>query len=460
MKITNINKFAKYFEHEIVKKGNENLLVKGVSTDTRTIEEGTVFLPLCGDNFNGHDFIPDALKKGACAVIVGQGENFDLNTLQKEDLWVFSVKDTLLAYQEIAASYLLEFKNLKKIGITGTSGKTTTKEIIKSILSAKYKVHANYANFNNRVGVPKTALEVEPDHDVVIFEMGMGAPFDIDILSKIVKPDISIITSIGEGHLEFFDSIEDIARTKKGIFKYSNENGYAILSINTNLYSILIQNIKIKLIKFDEKNSEKIHVLKDNGIEGYEIEYSKENVHYPLGGAHNLINLHFGIYVGEVLGLKKEDIIKGIENISVPGMRNQIKKGEYTIIVDCYNANPSSMKVSLDFFNTADNKKNGNKIAVLGDMLELGKSSPRLHFEVGKHIGEECADIDYVFLFGTLSKNILEGLISGSFDREKVFYFDDKNELNKKLKKTINKNDMILFKASRGMKLEEVADNI
>jgi UDP-N-acetylmuramoyl-tripeptide--D-alanyl-D-alanine ligase len=118
------------------------------------------------------------------------------------------------------------------------------------------------------------------------------------------------------------------------------------------------------------------------------------------------------------------------------------------------------MKVSLDFFNTADNKKNGNKIAVLGDMLELGKSSPRLHFEVGKHIGEECADIDYVFLFGTLSKNILEGLISGSFDREKVFYFDDKNELNKKLKKTINKNDMILFKASRGMKLEEVADNI
>ncbi len=462
MNETKINDFIKYFKNSVFHKGNENLTINHVSTDSRECGPNQVFLALVGEKFDAHDFIPDVIKLNCSVIIINKEKILSVEDYINEETWVLCVDDTLRAYHEIAHSYLKTMPNLIKIGVTGSSGKTTVKEIIKSLLSTKYKVYANKGNFNNRFGVPRTALEITSDIEVAIFEMGMGEPNDIEKYAWIVRPNIACITSISEAHIGYFESLEQIARTKKGIFKYFNHECYAVVNENEKLYSILVQGVKGKIITINKIKSKKIKVIDNLGLNGYLLKVRDKKVRFTLGGGHNVTNLHFGLSIAEILNLNTEQIIKGIENVKLPGMRNQIKHGKYTVILDCYNANPDSMISALTHFNEIPlkDKINLKKIVVLADMLELGNKSVELHKSVGEYIASNCQNINYLFTTGTYGRYISEHAVSSGFDKTAASYLRDKIELLEKLKSLIKKGDFILFKASRGMKLEEIAEKL
>ncbi len=462
MNKTYILDFINFFNNEIKNRGNEELYINHVSTDSRTVKPGQVFLALVGDKFDAHDFIPHIFEKNVPVIIIEKNKYDKLQKHINGKVWVLCVDNTLTAYHEIARSYLETMPDLIKIGVTGSSGKTTTKEIIKSILSTKYKTYANKGNLNNRFGVPLTALEITSDIEVGIFEMGMGEPYDIEKLAWIVRPHISCITSISEAHIAYFHSLEQIAETKKGIFKYLGKDDFAVLNEDEKLYSILVQDIKAKIRTFNTFKSKKIKIIDNLGLNGYLLKVRDKKVRFTLGGGHNVTNLHFGLLIAEILGLSNEQIIKGIKNVKIPEMRNQIKDGKYTIILDCYNANPSSMISALSHFDELPlkSKINTKKIAVLADMLELGNKSRELHADIGTYIARNCNNINYLLTYGEYGKNIFEQSVKDGFEISRAFAFDDKKELLSKLNSLIKPGDMVLFKASRGMKLEQIAENL
>ena len=453
-----INEIQSYFRHDVLNKGNPELVVFNVSTDSRSYRPEELFIPLSGDNFDGHQFVPDILKKNAAAVIIEKKFWNSIKSNINSGVWVFGVDDTLDAYHEIARNYLNSLSGLKKVAVTGSSGKTTTKEIIRALLSTRYKTQANTGNLNNRFGVPKTALEINSNVEIAVFEMGMGAPGDIEKLAWIVQPDVACITSIGEAHIEFFDSIGGIALTKKGIFAYFNDNCYAVVNPEEPLYSILVDGIKGK-IKPINKNI--IKIIDNLGVNGYKLKVRDKEVIFSLGGGHNITNLCSGLTIAEIFGLSDDEIIQGIKSVEVPGMRNKIKEGEYTILLDCYNANPSSMRAALTYFDSLPLKEQDNKkIAVLADMLELGKNGDKMHHEMGEFIAEKCISLDYLFTYGNKGELIGKGALSKGFNPDRVYSFSKKDDLTRKLKNVIKKGDAILFKASRGMQLEEIAEQI
>lgn len=458
MEKRSITDFRQYFQHEVLNQGSPNQVLTGVSTDSRTYQSSDAFLALAGDTFDGHEFVKSVLEKKASAIIIQRNYWENIKNNIHHPVWIFGVEDTLQTYHEIARNYLKSLPGLKKVAVTGSSGKTTTKEIIRALLSTRYKTQANTGNLNNRFGVPKTALDIHSDTEIAIFEMGMGAPGDIEKLAWIVLPDVGCITSIGEAHIEFFDSLEGIALTKKGIFKYFDEKCYAVVNPEEQLYSILIQDINGKIIPID-KNI--IKIIDNLGVNGYKLKVRDKEVLFSLGGGHNITNLCSGIAVGEIFGLSVEEIIQGIQNIEIPGMRNKVQEGEYTILLDCYNANPSSMRASLTYFDCLPLKeKDSKKVAVLADMLELGRESDRFHREIGEFIVENCPSLDYLFTFGEKGEKIAEGAFNKGFNPEKIFSYLDKEKLMNQLKKIISRGDAVLFKASRGMRLEDIAERI
>ncbi len=447
-----INKIIEYCKGKVICQGGDEQLIYDISTDSRTIKKGDLFIALCGDRFDGHNYINEVLNKGIKAIIVSNNANIEEYIGSASGCWIIGVNNTLEAYQRIAKHYLEQFSNIVKIAITGSNGKTTTKDIIKIILSKHFSVLANEGNFNNQVGVPKTVFTVESHHDAVIIEMGAGKKGDIAKLSDIISPDIGIITSIGKAHIEFFGELEGIAKEKKELFKSFHNNSTAILDREEPHYSSLINDIKNKLISFSSKDDMPFYLIKDLGLDGYLINYKGTECSFRLGGKHNLKNLAFAILAAETLNIPSNIIAENINYILPAKMRSEVIKGQYTIIKDCYNANPDSMKAGLDYISSLNIP--GKKITVLGDMLELGYQSKLLHEEIGNYF--TSLNIDYLLTLGTLAKRIADTVKKSDYLKDKAFSFQAKDELFNKLKKIAKKDDLIYFKASRIMELEKV----
>lgn len=433
-------------------KDIENVFISNISTDTRNISNGQLFIPIKGDNFDGHEFINSAFEKGALCVLTEK----DIST----DKLAIKVKDTRKALGDLAMYYRSLF-DIPVVAITGSAGKTTTKDMIFSVLKEKYNVLKTEGNFNNDIGLPLTVFKLDDSYDVAVFEMGMSHFNEIHYLSKIAKPDIAVITNIGVSHIENLGSRDGILKAKCEIFDYLSQDGIKILNGNDDKLIKLKENQKKTC--FYGYNSTQNDVFADEiavkGISGISCQiHTPKSFFYvdiPQPGMHMVSNALAAASVGYYLNLTNYEIKNGIENFKPTKMRMDIiKTDKYTIINDVYNANPNSVKAGIDVISSAL----GRKVCVLGDMLELGKFAKSLHREIGEYAAEK--GIDVIICIGEISKNMYEGAFNIINKYQQVFYFKNQDEFLENVFNIIKSEDTILVKASRGMKFEKTIEKI
>ncbi|KRG16205.1 UDP-N-acetylmuramoyl-tripeptide--D-alanyl-D-alanine ligase [Lederbergia galactosidilytica] len=437
------NDVTKYKEHTI----------QGIAFDTRMIKAGNLFIPLKGEKADGHQYVDNAIAKGAGAVLWQKDMPYP-----PEDIPVLVVEDTLVALQELAHAYRKQLP-VKVLGITGSNGKTTTKDIAAAVFSQKYRVHKTDGNFNNHIGLPYTLLHMAEDTEIAILEMGMSSKGEISLLSKIAEPDVAIITNIGEAHLQDLGSREAISEAKFEIVDGLAENGLLIIPGEEPLLQekvSIVQGIRTQTFgetSINDVYPEKIHLDE----KGNEFTLKGKEFFLPISGKHNVMNALAVISAAKEFTISDDAIKAGLKKVKISNMRMEWHKGikGTKILNDAYNASPTSMRAVLSMFVTIGDQH--NRIVVLGDMLELGEQEKDYHLEIGMELSPET--IKYVFTYGKLGKYIAEGARE-HFPKDRVFDFMEKNELIKTLTEKIEGNEYILFKASRGAKLEEMIETI
>ncbi|WP_314549700.1 UDP-N-acetylmuramoyl-tripeptide--D-alanyl-D-alanine ligase [uncultured Gemella sp.] len=430
-----------------------NVEITGIAIDSRKVKQGDLFIPFLGENVDGHNYIESAFEKGAAASL-SLKEDFE------SDNNIIYVNDSYEAIQTLAKYYLNSLK-AKTIAITGSNGKTTTKDIITSVLSTKFKVHKTQGNFNNELGVPLTILAAPEDSEILVLEMGADGFGQLDFLSKMVEPDYTVITNIGESHIEFFKSREGIARAKFEITNGMKKDGYFVYNGDEVLLKTLVESSDIKATACGENSYNDIilenYIIARDKID-FKLNISEEYYFTKLKGKHNLYNIMFAVAIASKIGLTNAEIRKAIENtVEITGMRLQsIPYREDSLIInDAYNASPTSMKAAVDVVNSFDDFD--YKTLVLGSMFELGPNEINFHGDVGEYISNNTKDINLVISVGELAENITKQIKN---DKIKTLHFPTTAKVSEYLKNNKHKNEVILFKASRSMKLETIIEEI
>ncbi|HHT96296.1 MAG TPA: UDP-N-acetylmuramoyl-tripeptide--D-alanyl-D-alanine ligase [Clostridiales bacterium] len=427
-------------------KSSKNTNVSGVAIDSRLIENNFLFIATKGEHVDGHHFIDDAFDKGAAAVICEKAPTNPKGTY-------ILVENSLIALKDIAKYYRMQL-DVKIIGITGSVGKTSTKEFISSVLSRKYDVLKTEGNYNNEIGMPLTLLKIRNHHQIAILEMGINDFNEMHRLSEIAKPDIVVITNIGECHLEKLGSRVGVLKAKTEIFDFISENGKVIINGDDDMLSTIDMVGSIKPIRFglDSKNDIFANNLVSKGLLGSSFDIHINNKSYktniPLPGQHMVYNALAAASVGLFIGMNYNEILLGFNEVkTLNGRSNVIQSGNQVIIDDCYNANPISMRAAIDLLAMA----NGRKVAILGDMFELGKDENILHNEIGRYASTR---LDLLICVGELSYHMYEGALENS--NTNILYFKTRDELINQLSSIIRSGDTILVKASNGMKFNEI----
>ena len=372
------------------------------------------------------------------------------------DISVILVDDTLEALQQLAKSYRHEL-DIKVVGITGSNGKTTAKDMVKAVLDTTYRVLKTDGNFNNHIGMPLTILRLDETHDIAVLEMGMSSRGEIEFLSNLAEPDVAIITNIGESHLQDLGSRDGIAEAKLEITSGLAPTGQLVYNGDEPLLTSRVVNPAFETVTFGSSEQNDLYPSAISSEElGTTFTVSRETTHsffIPVLGKHNVHNALSAIAVGHYFGLDNETIAKGLKELKLTNMRMELVKRTdgLTFINDAYNASPTSVKAAITLMHDLEGYK--QKILVLGDMLELGDQEKEFHKEVGEFIQAE--KIDYVLTYGPLSVEIEQGA-KNNFAEDKAMHFEEKDELVKKLTAITTREDVVLVKASRGMKLEEV----
>lgn len=441
-------------------QGKKNLFFSSVSTDTRKIKRGELFIPIVGKKFDGHGFVAEALKKGAAGTLVSKS----VEGLPKNKV-VIEVRDTQRALQDIARSHRLKFR-IPFIGVTGSSGKTTTKDMIASILSQEKKTLKNEGNINNEIGVPLTLLNLNKTHGAAVIEMAMQRKGEIDELASIVLPNVALITNIGEAHMEFFRSKKKIAEVKAEMLNYLKNKDTAVLNADDDHFAFLKKRARgARVISFGIDRGANVsaeNISKKNKGISFTLKYGskKISIDLPLPGRHNIYNALSSAAACLSIGIRPNSIRQGLKKFKPSSKRmNIIEKDGVRVIDDSYNANPSSMKAALSVLSEEGpviGKNHLRRIAVLGDMLELGRISKRSHVEIGKYAAKRGVDI--LITKGHLSRDTARGAMSSGL--KSVYATRSNEEASKILRKIVKQNDVILIKGSRGMKMEEIAENI
>ncbi|OGC05877.1 hypothetical protein A3H38_06745 [candidate division WOR-1 bacterium RIFCSPLOWO2_02_FULL_46_20] len=394
--------------------GSASRLFTGISIDTRTIQPGELFIPVKGKRFDGQKFISIALAKGAA---------------------VLEVKDGLKALQALAAYHRGKFK-IPVIGVTGSVGKTTTKDMLAAILAQEMPTLKNEENFNNEIGAPLTLLRLRKKHKVAVVEMAMQGLGEIAALAEIVRPTISVVTNIGEAHLEFLKTKKNVARAKSEIFQYQTQKDFAVINADDEYFEKLRSDVKCQ----------RLNIVTFGIIEKAKVTPGElKGIKLPIGGEHNIYNALAAIAAAKILKIKKKSIKQGLEMFRPSSNRYDVinRQDGVKIINDTYNANPQSMTAMLKVLAWLS----GRKIAVLGDMYELGQRAKPAHRQIGKLARK--LGIDLLISIGKLAK-----------DMKADFHFAGKTAAINKLKKIIHPGDRILVKASHGLHLEEVVEAI
>lgn len=433
-----------------------DIIVKGVSTDSRNIKSENLFIPLIGENFNGHKFIQNIIDKNAKATLWNRDE-----PLPDLDFPFILVDDTTKALQTLAYSYLQKVSP-KVIGITGTNGKTSTKDILASLLKTQYKTHKTAGNFNNAIGMPLTILDMKSDTEMIVLEMGMDAFGQIELLTQIAPLDAAIITNIGTAHLEGLITRENIARAKLEILKGLKDNSLFIYYGDDSMLKAEVEKIssnsEIKTFGIKSSNDYQPEIISiDEKGNLFSLKSPKAGeLFLPMLGAHQVLNATAAIAIATYFEISFENIKSGLLNIEKTGMRNElIRCDSFTILDDSYKSNPASVRAALQILYAMEGYS--QKIAVLGDMLGLGRDEIAMHREIGSEIKDE--KIDYLFTIGEFGKHIYESAKS-NFSDKSVFHFTDKDDLVEKIKELAKDNTLILVKASRPLAMEEVVEKL
>lgn len=431
---------------------NFNCAIEQISTDTRTITAGCMFIAIKGENFDGHDFIEKAFDAGAVAVISSRP------VLGREN--VVLVTDTSKALLDLAKFYKSRFSAFT-VAVTGSVGKTSTKEMIYTILTVKGKTLKTKGNFNNEIGMPLTLLNMTHDTVNAVIEMGMSDFKEISVLTNVAKPNVGVITNIGVSHIETLKTRENILKAKLEILEGMEPDAPLILNGDDDLLATVDTMIDQPIIYFgtSENNCDitASDIVSDGEKTNFTINYYGKNIRatIPTVGKHNVLNALAGFCVGLVANIPPEQIVgamKWYKNASMRQNTTEIKG--ITVIEDCYNASPDSMRAAIDVLTSLECK--GRRFCVFGDMLELGEISEQAHVEVGKNVGR--ARVDFLFTYGDGGKQIKRGAMMVGM--KNVMHFDNKDTLASHIANNITVGDVIIFKASRGVKLEQVIEKL
>lgn len=424
--------------------------IESITTDSRQAAEGCLFVAVKGERVDGHDFIPSVFEKGAACVVCEREPEHPSGS------WI-QVKSSLQAIKDMAEFYRKQL-DIQVVGITGSVGKTSTKEVIASVLSEKYRLLKTLGNFNNELGLPLTVFRLREEHQIAVLEMGISDFGEMHRLSKIARPDVCVITNIGQCHLEYLKDRDGVLRAKSEIFDFMQPEGRIVLNGDDDKLSA-VQEVKgVNPLFFGVESGREIYAdeIEPRGLKGIRcrIHAGEESfgVQIPIPGFHMVLNALAATAVGISMGLTTEQVKSGIEKLqSLGGRFHMIEKGDMLIIDDCYNANPVSMKASLDVLKDAERRT----VAVLGDMFELGENEASLHREVGVYAGEK--GINLLICTGELSSHMAEAAIRAG-GCETVVHVPNLERLMEVLPRLVQGDDTILVKASHGMHFEKVVE--
>lgn len=449
MKPTKLKQIALWCGGELDPQYHE-IEVAGVSTDSREVKPGQLFVPLAGARVDGHNFIRRAMENGAVAV---------LNAKQPapSGIPMIQVEDTLLAFGAIAAGYRASMP-AQVLAITGSVGKTTTKEMLAAILQRQFRTVWTEGNHNNNLGLPMSVMDMEADTEIAVLELGMNHFGEMSYLTKIARPNMAIFTNIGTMHIEHLGSREGILRAKMEILEGMNDDAVVVMNGDEPLLWNLRDTMRFRHYYFGIENiSCDVRAVNirtdDSGVRFDVAAFGKEfEVFVPANGQHTVYNALAAVTAAMLSGATPENMAAGLATFENSGMRQKIyEKNGYIILEDCYNAGPESMEAALNVL--AERSSKGRRIAVLGDMLELGSSSMAEHYRIGRlAVGKA----DLIFAYGVNATRVVTGAVTGGMNPARAMYYDEQDQLIHELKAKAQPGDTLLFKGSRGMKMERV----
>jgi UDP-N-acetylmuramoyl-tripeptide--D-alanyl-D-alanine ligase len=427
-------------------------VAQGYSIDSRTIQPGELFFAVKGERMDGHDFVSQALKQGALAAVVRK----DQLPRYADKTRVITVDDTLVALQTLASA-VRRLWGKALVGVTGSAGKTTTKEAIAHVLSRRFRVLKSEGNFNNHFGLPLMLLKVEPEHDIAVIEMGMSHAGEIAALAKIAQPEIGVVTNVAPVHLEFFDSLAGIARAKYELVEALPAGGTAVLNADDEYVSQFGRDFRGKVILYGLRPSADVRAenIKPLGPDGSEfdlvVDGCREKAFLHLVGTHNIYNALAAAAVAMERGLSPSEAVAALGSLTAADKRGQVVKlGNITVINDCYNCNPKALKAMVDALAAMPAKR---RVVVVGEMLELGSASDELHRQAGDHIAEKKIDL----LMGVRGQAQL--LVEAARQKGmKAEFVATPEEAGEWLARETRDGDVVLLKASRGVKLEKALE--
>jgi UDP-N-acetylmuramoyl-tripeptide--D-alanyl-D-alanine ligase len=431
---------------------NPTAVAEAYSIDSRTVAPGSLFFAVKGERLDGHDFVTEALQKGATAAVVQRDQ---LSRLPSKT-GLLAVDDTLLALQALATA-VRRLWGKPLIGITGSAGKTTTKEAIAHVLSTRFRVLKSEGNFNNHFGLPLMLLKLEPGHDIAVIEMGMSHSGEIAALAKIAHPGIGVVTNVAPVHLEFFNSVADIARAKYELIESLPSTGTAVLNADDEYVSQFGRDFKGKVVMYGFGSAADVRAenVEQHGPAGSTFDVvvggCRERATLPLVGAHNIPNALAAVAVGLQRGLSPSEAVAALSSLAPADKRGQVVQlGNITVINDCYNSNPKALDAMVDSLASMPAQR---RIVVAGEMLELGPSGPALHEQSGEHMAEKR--VDFVLGVRGLAQHIVEAAKRKGVPGQFVASPEAAGEW---LAREAREGDVVLLKASRGVKLEKALE--
>jgi UDP-N-acetylmuramoyl-tripeptide--D-alanyl-D-alanine ligase len=435
-------------------QGNPKRYVYGVSIDTRQLERSQLFFALRGERFDAHDFVLQAVQAGASGIVVERfipGLPAEANVLQ--------VADTLSALQKLAR-YNRDKFHAPVVAVTGSSGKTTTKDMIAAVLSVRLNTLKTTGNLNNEIGLPLTLLKLGDQHQAVVVEMAMRGAGEIDFLCRLARPTAAVITNIGEAHLERLGSIEEIAGVKGELLDHIPAGGFAVLNAHSTYMRRQAPRCQGKVLFFGTYEGVEIrasNICPDGGGNYFTVEAGGERseMYVPLPGPHNVFNALSAIGVAREMGFSLPEIAKGLASVVLSGMRlDVVQAGNVTVINDTYNANPSSVRAALEvLLETACTRR---KLAVLGDMLELGEAAFAFHHQLGEAF--VSAGVYYLLTVGDLARHIAAGALASGLPAGRIFECNSNKHAVEVLRELLVAEDVVLVKGSRNMRMEEIVE--
>jgi UDP-N-acetylmuramoyl-tripeptide--D-alanyl-D-alanine ligase len=427
-------------------------VAQAYSIDSRTISHGQLFFAVKGERLDGHDYVTAALEKGAVAAVVRK----DQLHRYASRAHLLAVEDTLVALQTLATA-VRKLWGKPLVGVTGSAGKTTTKEAIAHVLATRFRVLKSEGNFNNHFGLPLMLLKLEPEHDVAVIEMGMSHAGEIRALGKIAQPEIGVVTNVAPVHLQFFDSIAGIARAKYELIESLPANGTAVLNADDEYVSQFGRDFRGKVVLYGTQPAASVRAenIQPKGTDGSEFDVvignSRAHARLPLVGSHNVLNALAAVAVGMERGLKLAEAADALATIAPPDKRGQVVQlGNITVINDCYNSNPKALDAMVDALVAMPARR---RIVVAGEMLELGAAGEELHRQAGRHMAEKRVDA----LVGV--RGLAQAIVESASDAGvRAEFMATPEAAGEWLAQETRDGDVVLLKASRGVKLEKALE--